>query len=37
MGKIRFAFAFGIAAWLVIKIYGLGTWTWEHPIKSACS
>ena len=30
MGKIRFAFAFGIAAWLVIKIYGLGTWTWEQ-------
>lgn len=30
MAKIRVLFATGIAAWFAIKLYGLGTWTWEQ-------
>ena len=30
MAKIRLLFGTGIAAWFAIKLYGLGTWTWEQ-------
>ena len=30
MAKIRLLFAAGIAGWLVLKLYGLGIWTWEQ-------
>ena len=30
MAKIRVLFATGIAAWFALKLYGLGTWTWEQ-------
>ncbi len=30
MAKIRLVFATGIALWFAIKLYGLGTWTWEQ-------
>jgi hypothetical protein len=30
MDKIRVLFAVGIAAWFALKLYGLGTWTWEQ-------
>ncbi|MBO74821.1 MAG: hypothetical protein CMD33_06085 [Flavobacteriales bacterium] len=30
MAKIRLLFGTGIVAWFAIKLYGLGTWTWEQ-------
>ena len=30
MAKIRQIFAVGIAGWFVLKLHGLGTWTWEQ-------
>ena len=30
MDKIRLFFVFGIAAWFTVKLYGLGTWSWEQ-------
>lgn len=30
MAKIRLLFGTGIAAWFAIKLFGLGTWTWEQ-------
>ena len=30
MAKIRLLFAAGIAGWFALKLYGLGTWTWEQ-------
>ena len=30
MAKVRVLFATGIAAWYALKLYGLGTWTWEQ-------
>ncbi len=30
MAKIRLAFVAGLAGWLLVKLYGLGSWTWEQ-------
>ena len=30
MGKIRIAFVAGLVSWLLLKLYGLGTWTWDQ-------
>ena len=30
MAKIRLLFAAGVAGWFALKLYGLGTWTWEQ-------
>ena len=30
MAKIRLLFTAGITGWFALKLYGLGTWTWEQ-------
>lgn len=30
MAKLRLVFALGLASWMLAKLYGLGSWTWEQ-------
>lgn len=30
MAKVRLVFALGLVSWVLAKLYGLGSWTWEQ-------